>query len=257
MPLKLRVILAGTPPQNPFQHAKGLRALALRWIAAVDPAMAEEMHEANQPKPYSISPLWRDNSPEGECRFEIGLLVDDLAAPILQGMGRCERSIHLGDQPFTIRDVRVFAETGWTDLLSPPKRTVHELAFRLSTPTAHHAAGPLRKSIVTPSPETYFAGWLARWNLYAPAPFDPVLLSWVEQQVAVKEFNGGTRMVWLDAGRSFIGFQGAVTFAVLKPETLPAEAGVMLTALSRFAVYSSTGVDTMRGMGQTQLAPLS
>jgi CRISPR-associated endoribonuclease Cas6 len=253
MPLKLRVMLEGEPPRRPFQHAKGLRALALHWIAEADPALAEEIHDANAPKPYTISPLWTEERRSSRSWFEIGLLLDELTTRMLHGLEQSERNVRLGEQSFIVRDLCIIQQESWEELLTLPDRMLHELAFRLTTPTAHHAASLYRKSIVTPSPEHYFANWLARWNLYSPFNLDPVLLSWVEQQVAVKEFEGGTRLVKLDAGRSFIGFQGVVTFAILKPETLPVEVATALTALARFAEYSGTGVDTMRGMGQTML----
>jgi len=51
----------------------------------------------------------------------------------------------------------------------------------------------------------------------------------------------------------FIGFQGSVRFQVLKPDTLDTDAMRALWALARLASYSGTGVETMRGMGQTRL----
>jgi len=250
MPIRLRFVLEGAGAVSPFQHATGLRAVIFDWIRRADPDLAKEIHDANQSKPFSISPLW---SERGFSLFEVAVLSDDLIAPLLEGIERAGDTVRLGRQTYRLRDQEAVGAVTWEELLHAAP-TAREFGFRLISPTAHHAPGELRKSVVLPSPELYFGSWLGRWNVCCPVKFDmEAIRTLVEQQVAVKMCEGGTRAVTLDQGRPFIGFQGEVRFTLLKPETVAPEARTALAALARFAAYCGTGVDTMRGMGQTEI----
>jgi CRISPR-associated endoribonuclease Cas6 len=249
MPIKLRFALEGPDPVSPFRHATGLRAVTLDWIRRADPVLSQAIHDANQSKPFSISRLW---SEEEVAMFEVAVLTDSLVAPLLEGIESAGKMVRLGPHTYFLREWQTFGAVTWEELLTPCP-AAREFHFRIVSPTAHHAAGELRKSIVLPSPELYFGSWLGRWNVCCPAQFDmEAIRSLVEQQVAVKSCEGGTRVVMLDQGRPFIGFQGDVRFTLLKPDTVAPEARSALATLTRFAEYCGTGVDTMRGMGQTK-----
>jgi CRISPR/Cas system endoribonuclease Cas6 (RAMP superfamily) len=79
------------------------------------------------------------------------------------------------------------------------------------------------------------------------------LLETVRIHVGISVCHGGTETVLLEAKRRFIGFVGAVTFCVLKPEVVTSEEKAALAALVRFSNYCGTGVETTRGMGQTRV----
>jgi CRISPR-associated endoribonuclease Cas6 len=249
MPIKLRIHLEGPEPGSVFRHATGLRAVTLDWIRRADPNLSQEIHDANQSKPFSISPMW---SEEGFAMFEVAVLADSLIAPLLAGIESAGETLRLGPQTYALRKWQTFGAVTWEELLTP-RPTAREFGFRMASPTAHHAPGELRKSVVLPSPELYFGSWLGRWNVCCPIKFDTdTIRTLIEEQVAVKMCQGGTRAVMLDQGRPFIGFQGEVRFALLKPDTVAPEARSVLATLARFAAYCGTGVDTMRGMGQTE-----
>ena len=250
MPIKLRFVLEGAAPVSPFQHATGLRAVVLDWVRRADPELSQEIHDANQSKPFSISPLWNE---QGFSLFEVAVLADSLIAPLLEGIAQAGETVRLGRHSYRLREQEAVGAITWEELLTPCP-SAREFAFRMLSPTAHHAPGELRKSVVLPAPELYFGSWLGRWNVCCPIKFDTdAIRSLVEQQVAVKACEGGTRAVMLDQGRTFIGFQGEVRFTLLKPDTVAPEARSALATLARFAAYCGTGVDTMRGMGQTEL----
>jgi len=273
MPGKVRVYLRGEAPASPFQHMSGLRALALGWIGRARPEQSAALHEVNRPKPYALSPLWEEGAgPEdpavgsraaratggGRWWFEVSLLDDRLALRLAEAAG-AEREVRLGPQGFEVTSVVVREVVSWEELLpaSVPQRPRYTV--RLITPTAHHAAGPHRKAVVVPSAETYFASWWNRWNLCATqwecAPFalEEGVLAAAAEQVVIAGFSGGTQLVRnLDPNRHFLGFVGEVVFEVLKPGTLTHGVRASLEALVRLACYAGTGVETMRGMGQTR-----
>ncbi len=246
MPIKLRFPLEGEPPPSPYQHATGLRALLLRWLEGEDPELSSMIHDSNQPKPYTVSPLWSETAP-GRHYFEVSVLSDWIAEPLVAGMSRSGEWIRLGMQRYRILPPKPVSSATWAELLEGglPK----ELTFRLLSPTAHHLSGSFRKSVVLPTPELYFGSWYGRWNLCCEEKLEERVLQVVEERVGVSSCKGETKMVRMDPGRVFVGFEGVVRFSILKAETLAQEERRALGALARFAGFCQTGVDTMRGMG--------
>jgi CRISPR-associated endoribonuclease Cas6 len=251
VPQKIRFHLEGPAPVDPFRHAKGLRALALHWIESVDPARSAAIHADHGLKPYALSPLSPAREDGRHSWFEISVLDDGLAPLFVEGARLAGPVVRLGPSQYALSGWEASLAAAWESLLAAPGQGVREWDFRLLTPTAHHAPGPYRKSLVLPSPESYYGSWLHRWNRYSPLGIDTSLLDLVEARVAVSACAGGTQAVRLDSGRVAIGFTGNVRFALLEPETVSLEVRLALTCLARFATFCGTGVDTMRGLGQT------
>jgi len=260
MPIRLRFHLRGDAPTHPFQHMSGLRALVLEWVGRTQPARSAVLHDENQPKPYSLSPLRAGEGAAGQFWFEASLL-DDRLAPLLQEAAAQEGEMWLGRQRFELASPpERRADIAWEELISHEVCERPCMMVRLLTPTAHHAAGPCRKAVLAPSPETYFKGWLNRWNLCAGrwgcAPFaiDESVAAAIDSHVVIAAFSGGTEIVRdLDPGRHFVGFVGEVSFEILKPRTLSHGLRASLEGLCRLGHYSGTGIETMRGMGQTKV----
>jgi CRISPR-associated endoribonuclease Cas6 len=254
MPHRLHFTFRGDPPEQPFQHAAGLRALALRWISEADPELGASLHSSGRPKPYTLSPLWSPRGEPGVVRWEVTVLTDWLLEPLEAGVRKCGPEVRLGPQRFELERWERGRGVAWHGLLDGPPAS--DWTLRLHSPTAHHATGPFRKSVVLPTPELYWGSWYQRWNLYAPPELrmeDSFLLETVAERIAVSGCAGQTETVPLDAGRAFLGFTGEVRFTLLQPKETAPELRAALTALARLAPYCGTGVETMRGMGQTEL----
>lgn len=256
MPLKIRFHLDGEAPADPHKHAIGLRALVLSWIRESDPRLSAKLHDINKLKPYTITAIYREAPQNGRpsCFFELSVLVDELWEYIQEGIGIQGAGIRLGPQIFRIGDIELLHQTSYGELLGSAQITTKEYRFRFLTPTAIHRGSEIRKVIVVPTPECYFNNWLARWNLCCewPIPY-ATLMPIVETQVAVTYCKGGTEIARLDTDRNFVGYVGDATFGLLKPETVDPEMRKALAVLAIYSEYCGTGVDTMRGMGETQL----
>ncbi|HSV72143.1 MAG TPA: CRISPR system precrRNA processing endoribonuclease RAMP protein Cas6 [Chthonomonadales bacterium] len=253
MPAILALTLEGRAPPNPFRHADGLRALVLASVARADRALATAIHDANQPKPYAMGPLEAAPGPPGRLRCEIGCAADWAAEAIMAGLPPKGARIDLGRDEFRFEGAQAVRRASYAEMLDagPEGHTIH---LRLTTPTAHHASGPTRRTIVVPDPTLYAGSWLRRWNLFAGTPFSAALLEAVAERVVVGAFSGGTHAVALDRRRVFLGFVGHAHLVILPtgndgPDPLPSA----LWALARLAEYCGTGVDTMRGMGRTRI----
>lgn len=253
MPLKIRFSLEGETPSDPYKHARGLRAVVLGWIGKSDSELSEELHLLDQPKPYSLSPLRREGTGRGRCGFDLSVLVDGLSAPILEGQAAKGDTLWLGNYAYRVREREVHHLQTYEEMFRHAKPLTKEFRFRQVTPTAHHRGSEIRKAVVLPDPELYFGSWWVRWNLCCEFQLPKAILDVATQQIAVSYCQGGTQTANIDAGRNFAGFVGEVSFVLLKPNTIEPEMRQALAALARFAEYCGTGVDTMRGMGETQL----
>lgn len=249
MPVKLQFTLHGEPPLHPYQHVTGLRAVVLRWIESVDPALSAMIHDANQSKPYTLSPLWQV-SPH-IFQFTVAVLADEILDPLLRGLALQPDEIRLGSRRFRMEQAETVVEASWQELLHPLD-DVRQFEFRLHSPAAHHATGEFRKTIPLPTPELYFGSWLGRWNVCCETKIDAAIKEVIAERLVVAACKGETQAVRLDGQRTFIGFMGQVRFGIVHAQTLGLEEKQILTALARFGGFCGTGVDTMRGMGQTE-----
>lgn len=263
MPTIIQFALRGPDPGTPYRHADGLRGRVYDWYRAVDPEGATDIHHANAPKPFNIGPLLTAGRP-GCYQFELALLADRLLHPLSDAVEADGRRIRLGQSEYEVLEIAVAMQVGWDELLEPPEEPIRSLSLRFRTPTAFHAPGELRKVVPVPLPELCLGNWMRRWNTtrghcgsMAPPEAPPWVVGLAEERVALSRFNGGTRDAQVGANRRFIGFEGSATFTLLKPQDLTAEQHTWLAALARFATYCGTGVETMRGMGQTELSPTS
>lgn len=263
MPTIIQFALRGPDPGMPFRHADGLRGRIYDWYRAVDPEGATDVHHANAPKPFNIGPLTSAGRPD--CyQFEIALLADRLLHPFSSAVEADGHCIHLGHSTYQVLDIGITMQVAWEELLEPPAEPIRSLSLRFRTPTAFHAPGELRKVVPVPLPELCLGNWMRRWNttrIHCGALAPPEAPAWVvglaEERVALSRLTGGTRDIQIGANRRFIGFEGSAAFNVLRPQDLGAEQHRWLAALARFATYCGTGVETMRGMGQTELSPES
>lgn len=183
--------------------------------------------------------------------FEVSVLADWALAALREGLPEPGERIRLGKREYMLAGWNENRGCEWRSLAAA--RPLRVVTLRMLSPTAHHAPTRHRKSIVLPQPELYFGSWLHRWNLYAPEELrlPEELLEVVDQHVAVGHCAGRTERVTLDGNRVFVGFVGEVRFVVVASEKVPPGALAALGSLARFAEYCGTGVETMRGMGQT------
>lgn len=254
MPARIRLSLVGPEPPGPHSHADGLRAVALAAIRRALPALSAAIHDANQPNPLSVGPLIKGADGAQGFFLEIGCSADEVVEPLLTGLPKPGGRVVLGRMPYDVRGLDVIAQATFDDLAASPEGRA--IRLHMLTPTAHHAPGVIRRSVVLPNPALYVGSWFRRWNLYAPAPFEEALMEAVAGQAAVRSFEGGTRVARLDRNRAFIGFVGRVDLSILDGPADGAQVAAAVWALARLAEYSGTGVETMRGMGQTRLCPV-
>ena len=272
MPVRLRFSLNGPVPRTPHIHAAGVYRLVLDWLEAGQAGVSQPLHDANQVKPISIGPpppnpgmVWGPNESDDDpkslvnrSRFDVGVLVDHLLMPLLAGAARTS-VVCLGEQQYKLCPSQVIGHSSWDGLMSEAPRSEWEFVLR-SPLHITIRQGRCRRTVVLPDPALYFGSWLGRWNLCCENVIDPTLLDIVRTGVEVAACDGRTHSIGLPRGRKigaphkpaqFTGFVGTVRFRAIPAAGVSAEALQHLTALAMFASFCGTGVDTMRGMGET------
>lgn len=268
MPQAIHFCLRGRPPESPWTHAKGLRAVVLRWFRTANPEVSRALHDDPRPKPYAIGPLTKSEGVAAAVEFRVSVGPDWLTDLLLEGAGRTDPLLELGSDGYVLADVRREPRVYWRELLEAPAEPPWSVRFL--TPTAHReadAAGA-RRLLPVPLPENCFGSWLDRWNRCAagrwrspetfrersgretegPLAMPEGLLGIVRERGEVRGLRGETRRVWLEPGYEFTGFVGEAVFGLAGPR-IPEEARRRLGALVRFAEWCGTGVETARGMG--------
>lgn len=267
MPTKLHLVFDGPPPPDAhvsgtFRHATGVRALLYRCLAQSAPALALELHDFHGPKPLTASPLWWRG---GRWELEVAVLIDDALPALLSGMPAVGERVRFGPEEFALTDL-VVGPTVRYEAFGAEAGDWRTLHIDFLTPTAFQqtllVAGPegtlrkQRKVTPLPDPALAAAAWWHRWNAMMDLqrrPHLPERVLDVLPLLAVARSGGHTECVRLDGTRPFIGFVGRLVAHLLARDTLAPDLVAALGALAHFANYSGTGVETLRGLGQTRV----
>ena len=242
VPLKVARVLA---QEGGVAH-RALNALLYHWLDAARPELAAFVHDAADPKPFTVSPLLE--SGDGRFRFRMTLLEDEYGPYISQGMLK-ERSVRVGDKVLVI-DGETQVEHRTYQMIAEEAGTRPLARLRFESPTAFKVRDmhyPL------PDPLLVFASYHARWNAFAPPDYriDETWREWLASSVAVSRLEGHTQV--LHFGRyEHIGFVGQAEYLVVDRQGDPLAQRGPFNALADYAAFCGTGHKTTQGMGQTR-----
>lgn len=246
----LRALTSG-PTSRSFHCL--MHPVFLDRIAGAAPELAQTLHDAGGPLPYSISPVMgiRDRVGKGQsCWVRLGILSDALEAAMSGSLekGLWQAPIALEEHRFQITDIQLGEQPDnpWTGaeqfqemLLNagvhggrPGLSFVSPVAFKRGD--MHY---PL------PEPALIFRNLARRWNrltrLPVPDDFD-------FGRVSCSHFKLRTQSHALRKGGTIIGAVGTVHFHFHKRDQ---ELAFCCQTLLRFAFYAGVGVKTGQGMG--------
>lgn len=265
----------------PASQARAAHALWMRLVADADPALADQLHQDAQAKPFTCSDLWpaggsrpgsrtRSRSADGR-RVDLievrpgqpwHLRYTTLSAE-LTGLWRERILPHLpetftfGDLPFRLQAAAVRAEEhpwagriSYADLASPyllgqapaPVRW----AFSFVSPTAFHSGG---MTVPVPLPGLLFGSLLDRWNAWSPVALNPEVRRFAQECVAVSSYRLRTRAVPGKEGAVQRGAVGRCDYTALNKDRYWCST---LSLLAAFAFYSGAGYQTTQGMGMVK-----
>lgn len=235
------------------------RGLLLAAMRRTDPVEAQEMHEFQVQKPYSVTPLRfksRARTSEGyvldptyPCRVKFRFLEDDRVQKVINYF--VERSeVLIYDTVFKVASLQVRSNTCQELEGCDPVRKFR-LVFR--SPTYLSKSGS-KYDLLFPDPVLVFSSLMRLWDLYSTGRrFGREGLQeykeWLERHIGVSEHRLGTVLAAMGRKRA-VGFRGWATYEMDTED----DWNRVTISLARFAEYSNIGGNRTGGFGETRLA---
>jgi CRISPR-associated endoribonuclease Cas6 len=283
--VKLTPLAHGTIPATQGRLAHGA---FLDLIRSVDPALSEVLHQKNQRRPFTVSPLQGlRRAQKGQVRVRAGeelwlrftLLNSDLFTtltrylltntPYAAGPRNAQSpypSLRLGEITFAITELLTtpgsHAWAGYTPVAglgekwqtTPPDRLDRKIGLELASGTmfsrSSNKNGMGKFLELLPTPEMVFGSLAAMWNDHTGLELDKqALRDYAAETVVVSRFDIKTRLFYY-WGNPQIGAVGRITYE-LKDKHDQAMIRT-LNMLADFAFYSGLGAKTTMGMGMVR-----
>ncbi|NJN82979.1 MAG: CRISPR system precrRNA processing endoribonuclease RAMP protein Cas6 [Caldilineaceae bacterium] len=266
--VKLTALDAGALPGSTGELA---HAAFYAAIAAVDPALSAQMHDAQNRKDFSLSPLygyWQSPAdkrihvnPGQEGWLRIGLLNDRLFGLFMQHLLQSSRpSIRLGSVHFAITEV--LGSPGshpWVGYMTVDQlRALDERPSRwtlqFESPTAirwGEADNGTRRVELFPLPRPAIAGLRSRWDKLTGDTWGRDFEEWVERNVAIGRVWQWETQPFPYQKQSYVGGLGKLEYRCLDPSN---HANVAhFNRLLHLAFFAGIGYKTTHGLGQVRL----
>ena len=271
------------PATVPVDLGRATHSWLLSQLRRADPALAEQLHEPNAPRPFTVSAL-RGTGPGSQGQvaltpqraywlrvtsFEPELsqrLTEDVVPNLPEKMDVAEMAFALKGATCDPQEHPWAGQTTFETLaqehLLGVGRPERKLTLRFASPTtfrrtegetsltndqgrAYRVAG---HNVPLPLPGLVFDSYLQRWNAFAPVALHPDVKRYAEECVAISRYRLQTVLVEFGAARH-VGFVGCCQFMALVHDPYWLR---LLNLPAAFAFYAGTGQQTTRGLGQTR-----
>lgn len=269
--LRLAALRRGAVPAD---HGDQARAALMQIIRQGDALLAQQMHDENAHKPYTISLLQGSKrGADGALHFGEGdsadwrftLLCDPAYEALLRRylLSRALPHIRIGVVEFAIVDAfasgRSHPDSGYVSLTGlterwnrPPETLATHVTLDFRSPTAFsfgrdEATGRYRYQSL-PNARTLFSAARKRWASMGGAEPGDEFDQWVAEHVDVEPLSDLKTHRVIVERRPVVGFVGCVRFQVRGDlRWLP-----LLHLLADLMFWTGAGYQTTRGMGQVR-----
>jgi len=242
-------------------------AMLLNHLQSLDPTLAQQIHDSQQPAPLTTSNLMGRMQagkllPDASYRLRLTAYNQQLSAYLLQ-MIRPQGSLAVGKQieldyiPFVVENV--FTDPGqdpWASLSSyqqlsqqsllvtVPDRRVH---LKIFTPAIFKHNQQL---LPFPLPAVLIHNLLEKWNQHAPVAFPEELKRYANQCLVISKYELQTRIAELPNQVKRPGAVGEITYGTTNYDRYWMS---LVHTLVQFAFYAGIGKHTSLGLGQTRV----
>lgn len=227
--------LDGPAPVAPL-HVRG-------WFYGLIRELAPELHDAEGPRPFTLSHGGRD-----QPFIRLTFLQEDLYARLSARLYTLPEShMLLGKQRYGIKavlqDGHPAAGLGNYARLFGPASTA-DAAMHFISPTFFRRQG---NNYPLPEPKLVFASLISSWNSFAPLKVPTDIEEALTGRLTLRHLELRSRSS--EAHSRTVGCLGRVTYHLPKASD---EEKNWLSALHRFSFYSAVGAKTSLGYGQVR-----
>lgn len=251
----------------PADQGRATYGLFLSWVRQADSGLAQELHDIEGLKPFTVSGLLglgrvvrgeANLDPQRPLWWRVTTLTPRLSQVMLeQILSALPDRLTLADQPFQVVGATVdeaehpwAGQTSYEDLAQRYLLGAQEpslwLNLEFATPTTFRSQG---KHLPFPLPGLVFDHWLNKWNTFAPLSLHPDVKRFAEECVGVSRYRLRSQAVRFGSA-TFIGFVGRCSFRALRRDPYWLR---LLHTLATFSFYCGTGHKTTMGMGVTKI----
>ncbi|GAB4405903.1 MAG: CRISPR-associated endoribonuclease Cas6 [Anaerolineales bacterium] len=250
----------------PGHLGRAAHAAFLSLVAARNPSLAQLLHESDETRPFTCSPLMGERvsganftvSPERTYWLRFTSIAPVLSPVLAAFVQDPPPHLELEGLRFAVEGCTSRPEDhGWAGEahyepmalrwlgLAQPAPNRWRLEF--ATPTAFRSGG---KTVPVPLPELVFSSLVARWNAFAPVFLDPESVRrYAAECMALQAYDLRTRAVGGKGGSFHIGCQGEATYVALNRDRY--WLGV-INLLCDFVFYAGVGYQVAAGLGQAR-----
>lgn len=238
---------------------RSAHAAFLNLIRTLDAELSQRLHDENQRKLYTVSPLWADHPTVKlgqDVYIRFALLDPSLAALFVEQFllyGR-KYTLHINGVQLAITDIYATPEghprAGKLSLIPPEESPLFSrITLNFITPTAFSRRNGRHVEYRTDmSPELVWKYARQKWGESGGSDPGPVFDDWVRQYCVIESSSLTPQHV--DFKRFHVnGVRGRVSYA-LRDNTPPDDLHRLWCYLTHFMAYSSVGYKTTMGLGQ-------
>jgi CRISPR-associated endoribonuclease Cas6 len=269
------MLLAAVITVNPVEPASVPAALgraAHAWfldrVNEVDASLARRLHDAEGPRPFTVSNLWGGKrarggmvalDPERPCWLRLTGLTGEISGVIERLLPAVGDVLTLTGAPLHVTEIATETDqhpwagrADYADLVQQYTlaggRRPQSVTLRFASPTLFRSGG---RDLPLPLPSLVFDGYLRKWNAFAPLALPEEAKRYAEECVALGRFKLRSHLVSFEQGGkgANVGFTGEVRFRFLVGDGYWTR---VMTLLAGYAFWAGTGYRTTAGFGQTQ-----
>lgn len=272
--IALTIRLEALMPTHISNHmGRAAQFVALNLIGEHDAALAESLHDADRPKPFTVSGLMRGDSAfygavsAGDPAWiRITGLSAEVVAALLTVCDSPPEQVSINRQMWRVTGVHPQISRYQTLIeRHAAGRPQNRVTMRFVTPTTFKSQGV---NLPLPLPHLVFESLLSRWTAFTShrlrdLPHDQ-LTAYIAHHIVINQHNIHTALVRGKNSGKEVGFCGDVTFELLRRSDQLKKHDAALAnllqgqgmwfartvnLLAEFALYSGVGRKTTTGMG--------
>jgi CRISPR-associated endoribonuclease Cas6 len=240
--------------------------LLLRLISQREAALAEELHQREGLKPYTVSNLVMGKRSKGTLHIEAGqtgwLRLTGLSQPVSEHLralaSKPPETVEMDKHRLTVTGATLDgAGNGWAgqssyqDLAAPyllggVSKLEPRVRLEFASPTTFRSKG---RYLPLPLPELVFGSLLDKWQTFAPIALPPEVRTFAAEAMMLTRYQLRTQGIPYKGKGFLTGFSGQAIFTTLNRDRYWLN---LLHLLADFAFYSGVGYQTSTGLGQVR-----
>lgn len=240
-----------------------LHAFFLDRVRRLAEERAEDLHRAEEIKPFTVSPLWgrvtyQDNRwrlyPGETYSFRVTSIDKELSLWLVEEWApSLKEEVVLAGASFQVAGITVKPEehawAGMTAFEEIYNRYIDcqvdkKVGIYFHSPTTFRVRG---NNYPLPDPRKVFLNLLNKWNMYSPVHLGDNFTDYIEANVHPGMYQLQTKIMHFDRYKQ-VGFTGTCHFNIREQQE-----DILLKIvhmLAEFAFYAGVGYKTTMGMGQ-------